>query len=70
MFTVKYHPDAIVDRYKAHLIARDFTQTNMVDYTEISLVVRLNFIRVCSVLSCHQPTMADVLDGCEKCLHV
>ena len=47
VFTVKYKPDGSVDRYKARLVARGFSQTYRVDYAEtFSLVARLNSIRV------------------------
>ena len=47
VYTVKYRVDGTIDRYKARLIARGFTKTNGVDYTEtFSPVARLNSIRV------------------------
>ena len=46
-FTINHCPDNTMDRYKARLVARDFTQTYGVDYVEtISLMARLNSIRV------------------------
>jgi len=49
IFTVKYKPVGTIDRYKARLVARGFTQTYGIDYKETSPVVRLNSI--CVLLS-------------------
>ena len=47
MFTIKYRPDGMVNRYKACLVARGFTQEYGIDYSEtFSPVARLNSIRV------------------------
>lgn len=47
VYTVKYKPDELIDRYKARLIAKDFSQTNSIDYFEtFSLAVHLNSIRI------------------------
>jgi len=46
IFAIKYHPDGMMDRYKAHLVARCYTQTYVVDYLEPSHVTRLNSIRI------------------------
>ena len=47
VFTMKYRPHDTVDRYKAHLVARDFTQTCGVDYLEtFSHVAHLNTIHI------------------------
>ncbi|CAL8990787.1 unnamed protein product, partial [Prunus brigantina] len=47
MFTLKHKADGSIDRYKARLIAKGYTQTYGVDYLEtFALVVKLNTVRV------------------------
>ena len=47
IFTIKYKLDGSVDRYKARLVARGFTQSYDINYDEtFSSVARLNSIRV------------------------
>ena len=47
VFTVKYKPDGMVDRYNARLVAHGFIHEYGVDYAEtFSPVAQLNFIRV------------------------
>jgi len=41
VFTIKYHPDGIVDKYKARSVARGFTQTYEANYLETSLLPAL-----------------------------
>ncbi|RVX11046.1 Retrovirus-related Pol polyprotein from transposon TNT 1-94 [Vitis vinifera] len=47
VFTVKYKADDTVERYKTRLVAKGFTQTYDIDYTEtFAPVAKLNTIRV------------------------
>ena len=47
VFTVKYKADGTVERYKACLVAKGFTQTYVIDYTKtFALVAKLNTVRV------------------------
>ena len=47
MFSVKYLVDDSVDRYKAHLIAKGFTQISGKDFgATFALIAKLNIIRL------------------------
>jgi len=47
VYTLKYRPDGSVDRYKARLMAKSYTQTYGIDYFEtFSPVARMNSIRI------------------------
>jgi Reverse transcriptase (RNA-dependent DNA polymerase) len=45
VFTIKYNAEGKVERYKARLVAKEYTQTYRIDYQEkISPVAKLNTI--------------------------
>ena len=47
IFSIKYNADRSVNRYKAHLVAKGFTQSYGIDYEEMSApVAKLNSVRV------------------------
>jgi len=47
VYTLKFRPDGLVDRYKARIVAKDYTQTNDIDYFETFLSgARMNSIRI------------------------
>lgn len=46
-FYVKYKFDKTIERYKAHLVAKAYTQTQCIDYMEtLALIAKLNTIQV------------------------
>ena len=52
VFTIKYHSDGSVARYKAQLVARGYTQSYGIDYNEtFALVAKLNTIRILIALA-------------------
>ena len=47
VYMTKFHSDGTIERNKARLVARGFTQTYGVDYKEtFALVVKMNTVRV------------------------
>ena len=63
IFTLKYNPDGTINRHKAQLVARGFSQTYGVDYKEtFSPVVRLNSVRILLSLAVNQGWSLHQLD--------
>ena len=56
VFTLKYKEDGTVDKYKAHLVAKGYTQTHGIDYLEtFSLIAKMNIVRLLlSLVACHE----------------
>lgn len=53
MFKVKYHPDGLIARYKARLVAQGFSQIYGVDFNEtFSPTVRRQLLRIFLAISC------------------
>jgi hypothetical protein len=70
IFIVKQNLDGIVDRLKARLMAKGFTQTYNLDYTEtFSLVAKLNSICIIIFLAANLDWPLHQLDVKNACLH-
>ena len=51
MFTIKETPEGKIERYKARLVAKDYSQTYDVDYDEtFALVAKMSTVR--TLVSC------------------
>ena len=46
IYKIKTHSHGSIKRYKAHLVAKDFTQEYEIDYEEtFTLIARISFVR-------------------------
>lgn len=55
VFAVKYKSDGIIERYKAGLVAKGYTQTFGVDYQEtFALMAKMNSVKVLISLKTNQ----------------
>ncbi|RVX14584.1 Retrovirus-related Pol polyprotein from transposon TNT 1-94 [Vitis vinifera] len=63
IFTIKYKADGLVERFKARLVARGFTQSYGIDYQEtFAPVAKLNTIRILLSLAVNQDWCLQQLD--------
>ena len=47
VFSVNYHVDGTIERYKVRLVAKTYTKTYRVDYSKtFSLIAKIDMIRV------------------------
>jgi hypothetical protein len=70
VFTVKHKADGSVERYKARLVVKDFTQTYGIDYEEtFTPVAKMNSIRILLSLLANSHWPLQYLDVKNAFLH-
>lgn len=70
MFTVKLRPDGTVDRFKARSVAKGYSQTQGLDYTDtFSPVAKLNSVHILITLAVHFDWPLHQLDVTNAFLH-
>ena len=63
VFTVKYAPDGSIERYKARLVARGFSQVYGLDYTEtFAPTLRIDSLRILLVIMALEDMEAEQVD--------
>lgn len=63
VFKIKYHPDDTVARYKARLVAEDFSQIHGIDFNKtFSPTVRRESLRIFLAISCMLGLIVDQVD--------
>jgi len=57
VFKKKYHPDGFIEKYKARLVGKGFTQKPNIDYFDIvAPVTRISYIQVLlALIAIHKP---------------
>ena len=71
VFPLKYRPDESVDRYKARLVAKSYTQTYGIDYFEtFSPITRMNSIKILFSIAVNLPWLLFQLDVKSAFLYV
>ena len=70
VFTIKYKADGSIERYKARLVSKGYTQTYRIDYQEtFALVAKMNSIRILLSLAANSDWSLQQFDVKNAFLH-